>query len=240
MALAVALTVLTVWCAFKTAVPTHVTTVSLGNTPETIDAVLKPIVTAPVERDTVHPNGPPPLFWSEVGHSYRAIHSISVWDVKTHTWRAISPNLTEDSTQGAEGYGVDGITALAHANDTWYVGTLVGGIKVKLPHQGWKNVVGNFPSRTVTAVAICPSVPDGRYAVIGFGGYGTATPSQPGHVYATSDGGATWTDITGNLPDKPIESIQFRSDAGRWVLSVKINDQWFDSSGSDGQWVSTP
>ena len=40
-----------------------------------------------------------------------------------------------------------------------------------------------------------------------FNGFNAATPGQPGHVFRTLDGGKKWTDISGNLPDAPVNSL---------------------------------
>jgi hypothetical protein len=55
----------------------------------------------------------------------------------------------------------------------------------------------------VSGVAIDPSVPAGTTAyvtVMGFTG-------GPGHVWKTTDAGATWSDFTGNLPDSPVNAV---------------------------------
>lgn len=58
-------------------------------------------------------------------------------------------------------------------------------------------------SQPFSSVAINPINPSMVYiGVQGFSG----TPGQ-GHVFKTSDGGNTWTDITGNLPDAPVNWI---------------------------------
>src|SRR5262249_8671649 len=40
-----------------------------------------------------------------------------------------------------------------------------------------------------------------------YNGYDAATPGTPGHVFATGDGGRHWTNISGNLPDAPVNSV---------------------------------
>lgn len=56
----------------------------------------------------------------------------------------------------------------------------------------------------VGAIAIAPSDPNTIF--YGFEGVGFSG-SQRGHVYKTSDGGGTWVDISGDLPDAPVNSI---------------------------------
>jgi uncharacterized repeat protein (TIGR01451 family) len=44
-------------------------------------------------------------------------------------------------------------------------------------------------------------------AYAAYNGFSLATPGNPGHVFRTKDGGQTWTNISNNLPDIPINSI---------------------------------
>jgi uncharacterized protein (TIGR03437 family) len=62
-----------------------------------------------------------------------------------------------------------------------------------------------LPNRYVTDIALDAS--DQRRAVVTYSGFNTATPATPGHVFMTTDQGATWRDISGNLPDVPVNSV---------------------------------
>ena len=181
--------------------------------------------TAPA--DTPAPYGPPPLFFTDGDVTYRATHFIALWDANLGAWQAISPNLTENDTPGAPGYSVDGITAIAHDHGVWYTGTLAGQVSLKLPGHQWSVLHAALPERTVTSIAILPGNTTGQIAALGYGGYGTATPNQPGHVYITEDGGATWADVTGNLPDAPVQSLHFALQDGMQVLTAEINNRWY-------------
>jgi uncharacterized repeat protein (TIGR01451 family) len=46
-----------------------------------------------------------------------------------------------------------------------------------------------------------------RIAYAAYGGFSAATPGNSGHLFATSDGGQHWTNITANLPDVPVNSV---------------------------------
>jgi uncharacterized protein (TIGR03437 family) len=43
--------------------------------------------------------------------------------------------------------------------------------------------------------------------LVTYSGFNANTPNTLGHVFMTSDQGATWTNISGNLPDIPVNSI---------------------------------
>ena len=61
-----------------------------------------------------------------------------------------------------------------------------------------------LPNRVATWAATHPS--DGRKAIVTFSGW-NGSLSQPGHVFRTLDGGTTWTDISGALPDEPVFTV---------------------------------
>ncbi len=56
-----------------------------------------------------------------------------------------------------------------------------------------------LPDRRVTDLAVHPRDPARAWAVVS--GFGT------GHVFVTDDFGASWRDMTGNLPDHPVNAI---------------------------------
>ena len=65
----------------------------------------------------------------------------------------------------------------------------------------WFDATDGLPNRWVSEVRVDRSNPD--IAIVVFSGYGT------GHVFKTTDRGATWVDISGNLPDVPVNGIVF-------------------------------
>ncbi len=69
----------------------------------------------------------------------------------------------------------------------------------------WINVSTGLPATTgpIAAVAVDPTNPQKAYA--GLQDFVGAAGS--GHVFATTNAGGSWTDITGTLPDAPVNSI---------------------------------
>ncbi len=65
-----------------------------------------------------------------------------------------------------------------------------------------------MPNRPVSWFAVDRS--NERIAYMAYNGYSAATPANPGHVFATTDGGKHWTNISGNLPDVPVNSLRAR------------------------------
>jgi len=67
----------------------------------------------------------------------------------------------------------------------------------------WTERTTGLPTRTVTQITVDPIDNGTVYAT--FSGFTSATPS--GHIFRSKDGGNSWTDISGNLPDVPVDAI---------------------------------
>lgn len=168
------------------------------------------------------------------GHTYRARHTIQQWNPTTKAWYNVSHNITQNDDMNADGYQLDHITAIT-AGNIWYAGTLVGNVIVGRPSSGWKVSSNQLPERTVSAIAELPS--DNSIAAVGYRGYASATPTHPGHVYVTLDGGTHWFDISSNLPDAPIAALRFGNPTSTWTLEAKIGSTWYQTS-EQGRWRS--
>jgi photosystem II stability/assembly factor-like uncharacterized protein len=78
--------------------------------------------------------------------------------------------------------------------------------------EAWADVTAGLPVGTnfLTSVAISDANPDIAYAT--FSGYVAGEK-----VYRTLDGGATWTNFSGSLPNMPVNAIVFQKDANNAV-----------------------
>ncbi len=125
-------------------------------------------------------------------------------------WRSTSStawtNISGDLTDGGSG-GYHTITTIAVAatdGDRIYVGTADG--RVHTTSNGgsnWTAIEAGLPDRWVTRVAVDPF--DDEVAYVAHSGYrwDEATP----HLHRTTDAGATWTAIDGDLPDAPVNAF---------------------------------
>ncbi len=126
------------------------------------------------------------------------------------TWTAISPDLTRgERTRGR----ISAIAVAPSDPKTIYVGTSDGYVQVTTnTGQTWTNVSRPpLPNRWVSRIAVDPKNPNVAYVV--YNGFNTHTPDTSGHVFKTTDRGASWKDISGNLPDVPVLSIALDSRA---------------------------
>jgi len=119
-------------------------------------------------------------------------------------WYAVSPDLTG----GKQGV----LTTIAVApsdSKTVYCGTSNAHVQasnnIQLGAQAtWTDQSAGLPQRWVTKIAVDPI--DAATAYVTFSGFAAATGPQ-GHVYMTTTGGASWTDISGNLPNIPVNDL---------------------------------
>jgi hypothetical protein len=72
----------------------------------------------------------------------------------------------------------------------------------------WHTVTApNLPNRIPTSFLLDPANP--AHVVVTYGAFSRrwVAGGGVGHVFETTDGGATWADISGNLPDAPVNTV---------------------------------
>jgi photosystem II stability/assembly factor-like uncharacterized protein len=131
----------------------------------------------------------------------RVFRSVS----RAATWSVVSPDLTNGPGPGNRTFGT--ITTLAVAptdgNVVW-AGTDDANVWVTTNGGGtWTHVSSGLPQRWITRVAVDPA--DATVAYVTVSGFRWDEP-QP-HVFRSTDFGATWTDVSGNLPEAPVNDI---------------------------------
>ncbi len=123
------------------------------------------------------------------------------------TWTAISPDLTGGPGQGNPGQVDGSLTTIAvspHNPDVIWTGSNDGYVQITTNGGGaWFDLSGTLPQRWVTSVRVDPFAEEVAYVTISGFRWNEYLP----RVYRTSDYGATWDPISGNLPDAPINDL---------------------------------
>lgn len=127
---------------------------------------------------------------------------------KGNNWTAISGDLSEISNPDgnlASSYAVTTTIDVSPLNpDIVIAGTDTGKVWIT-PDGGatWNKVSTSLPDRWVTKVLASPDDESTFYVTFSGYRYGEYT----GHIYKSDDMGNTWTDISGDLPDIPVNDI---------------------------------
>jgi photosystem II stability/assembly factor-like uncharacterized protein len=91
-----------------------------------------------------------------------------------------------------------------------------------------------MPDRYATSVAVHPGDPNTAY--VGFSGFDDSTPSTPGHVFKTSNGGASWTNVSSNLPDTPVNALAINPNVPTEIYAGTDVGVFISSNGG-GSWA---
>ncbi len=120
-------------------------------------------------------------------------------------WDPISPDLTDGPGTGNLTIGTLTTLAVAPSDPaTIYAGSDDGNVHVTTDSgSSWTEIDAGLPLRYVTRVAVDPF--DDAVGYVTFSGYRIDDPLP--HVFRTTNHGASWTDISGNLPDAPVNDI---------------------------------
>jgi photosystem II stability/assembly factor-like uncharacterized protein len=149
------------------------------------------------------PNDPSTLYLG----SHRVYRSTN----RARTWTRVSNDLT-NGDQPPWNYGTISTLSVSPANSKIiWAGTDDGNVWVNSDINGsdnWKKVSDDLPWRWVSCVQADPN--DSLTAYVTFTGirYFDYFP----HVFKTTNLGETWIDISGNLPDFPVNNIQIDPD----------------------------
>jgi photosystem II stability/assembly factor-like uncharacterized protein len=120
------------------------------------------------------------------------------------TWTAISPDLTDGVIFGDRFHTITAV-GLSEVNSNYIIaGTSDGNVWISTTAGvNWNNVTAGLPDHFVTSVHFSPNTQNLAYAT--HSGY-KENDFIP-HVYKTTDNGATWTDISGNLPQLAVNDL---------------------------------
>lgn len=153
---------------------------------------------------------------------------------EANNWTAISNDLTN----GNQGANFGTITALATSpsNGSYILAGTDDG-NVWLTTNGgaglsWSNVAVSLPNRWVTQVAF--DLLDEQVAYVTFSGL--RWDEEISHIYRTDNAGASWTDISANLPETPINGMLVDPDYGN-ILYVATDLGVYWSNDTGGTWA---
>jgi photosystem II stability/assembly factor-like uncharacterized protein len=157
------------------------------------------------------------------------------------SWTAVSPVLTKpivpvppstSTVSNAYVSWIGVLPTLVNRKEVLYAGASDGRISVSSVVDGsgvatWTAIdKAPLPNRAVTQVLPLAEDATGNTVYATFSGFNGATPSRPGHVFKSTNGlgSATWVDISGDLPDIPVNTIALDQvkERGQMVTAVYV------------------
>lgn len=134
-------------------------------------------------------------------------------------WTAISPDLTNGPYSGNLTFGtIISIDVSPLNSNIIYVGTDDGNVWITQDGgTNWTPISSSLPNFWVTKVLA--SRDDVNTVYVTFSGYRFG--ENTGHVFKSNDNGNTWQDISGNLPDIPVNDI-LQDSYGNLFLATDI------------------
>ncbi|MEO6324132.1 MAG: hypothetical protein ABIT01_01280 [Thermoanaerobaculia bacterium] len=186
-----------------------------------------------------------------IGAERRAFNPPVVMDPNTSTilyagsqrlWHSVNGGLAwtaQSTSPDLTGGGSAKVTAIAVAkSDSTKIYVVTGDGKVQFSSNSGVTFTDTtkapLPGRYATSVSVDPTNP--AIAYVGYSGFNDGTPAAPGHIFRTADSGTTWTNISGTLPDNPVNAIAVRPSAPAEIYAGS-DVGFFLSLDSGGTWA---
>jgi photosystem II stability/assembly factor-like uncharacterized protein len=168
---------------------------------------------------TLDPADPATLYFG----THRIYKSVN----RAVSWTPISPDLTGGPSTGNLTFGtVTTIDVAPSDNNVIYAGTDDSHVWVTTNGgTHWNEISQNLPVRWITRVAADPH--EANTAIVTVSGY--RWDEYLPHIFRSTDYGGSWTDISGNLPEAPINDVIIDPDS----------DATFYSAGDVGTFYTT-
>lgn len=165
---------------------------------------------------------------------YFGTHRVYKSTNRAVSWSPISPDLTDGPPDGNLVYStVTTIAVSSTDGGVIYAGTDDGHVWVTTNGGGeWSDISTDLPQRWITRVAVDPT--DAAIAYVTLSGY--RQDIYLPHIFRTTDFGVSWQDISGNLPEAPLndvivdpifeQTLYVASDVGVYATQ-NPGDDWF-------------
>jgi len=121
-----------------------------------------------------------------------------------HNWFPISPDLTDGIASGTRGHEITAVDESPFNASVVYAGTSDGNAHVTTDGgNNWTDISNGLPDRYITSIKASPYDPDEVFVTISGYRFNEFFP----HVLRSSNKGATWVSVSGNLPQLGLNDI---------------------------------
>ncbi len=147
-------------------------------------------------------------------------------------WGPISGDLTDGVIYGPRFHTVSCMNESPVLAEKLYAGTSDGNVWRREPAGNFVNITGNLPERYVTSVHGSPTWPNRIFTT--HSGY--RDNEEIPHIHRTDDNGATWLNITGDLPPAPVNDVFVAPQTNDSVLIAATDAGAFFSTNAGANW----
>lgn len=118
-------------------------------------------------------------------------------------WSAISGDLTDGIVYEPRFHTISCLSESPSLADKLLAGTSDGNVWRRDPVGGWVNITTGLPERYVTSVHGSPTLPNRIFTTHS----GFRDNEYIPHIHRSDNNGQTWTDISGDLPQIPVNDL---------------------------------
>ena len=148
-------------------------------------------------------------------------------------WGPISGDLTDGNIYGARFHTISCLDESPVQAEKLLVGTTDGNVWRREPAGAWANLTGNLPNRYVTSVHGSPTLPQRLYVTHS----GFRDDEDIPHLHRTDNNGGAWTDISGDLPQVPVNDLWIWPNHADSVLVAATDAGVYFSRNSGSHWA---
>lgn len=120
-----------------------------------------------------------------------------------NSWGPISADLTDGNIYGARFHTISCLDESPVQAEKLYAGTTDGNVWRREPNGTWANLTAGLPDRYVTSVHGSPTLAQRLFVTHS----GFRNDEYIPHLHRSDNNGGTWTDISGDLPQVPVNDL---------------------------------
>jgi len=135
---------------------------------------------------------------------YYGSHRVYKYDDVSRDRTLISDDLTDGNIFGARFHNISTLAESFYTQGELYVGTSDGNVhRTQNDGNSWTSISSQLPKRYVSSVQTSPNNDSTVYVTFTGYKYNELIP----HVFKSTDKGNTWKNISGNLPNWPVNDL---------------------------------
>lgn len=174
-----------------------------------------------------------PFFMSKFNSSKLYAATYRAYISSGSGWGSISPDLTDGIVFAPRFHTVSCLNESPVMADKLIAGTSDGNVWRREPNGSWIKINGTLPDRYVTSVHGSPTLSNRLFVTHS----GFRDDEYIPHVHRSDDNGASWKDISNDLPQVPVNDLFVLPNHGDSVLFVGTDAGVYVSRNSGLNWT---